>query len=79
MSLAQLWYNSNFHTSTQSTPFEIVYGIPPSIHVPYLGGLSKVEAVDRTLKAREDAIQTVKFHLLRAQNRMKQQADKGRS
>ncbi|GJZ54431.1 putative mitochondrial protein, partial [Tanacetum coccineum] len=41
--------------------------------------MNKVEAVDRTLKAREEAIQTVKFHLVRAQNIMKQQADKGRS
>ncbi|GJS15894.1 retrotransposable element Tf2 [Tanacetum coccineum] len=74
LSLAELWYNSNFHTTTQSTPFEIVYGIPLPIHVSYLGGLSKVEHVDRNLKAREEAILTVKFHLIRAQNRMKQQA-----
>ncbi|GKC72680.1 retrotransposable element Tf2, partial [Tanacetum coccineum] len=79
LSLAGLWYNSNLHTSIQTTPFETVYGIPPPIHVPYLGGLSKVEGVDRTLKDREEFIQTLKFHLLRAQNRMKQQADKGRS
>ncbi|GKE40194.1 retrotransposon-related protein, partial [Tanacetum coccineum] len=59
------------------TPFETVYGIPLPIHVPYLGGLSKVEVVDRTLKDKEEFIQTLKFHLLRAQNRMKQQADKG--
>nr|GEU35335.1 hypothetical protein [Tanacetum cinerariifolium] len=65
--------------TTQSTPFEIVYGVPPPIHVPYFGGLSKVEAVDRTLKAREEAIQTVKYHLIKSQNRMKQQTDQGRS
>ncbi|GJZ04603.1 retrotransposable element Tf2 [Tanacetum coccineum] len=76
LSLAELWYNSKFYTATQTTPFEIVYGQPPPIHVPYLAGLSKVEAVDRTLKAREDVIQTVKFHLTRAQNRRKQQATK---
>ncbi|GJS92255.1 V-type proton ATPase subunit A3 [Tanacetum coccineum] len=63
----------------KTTPFETVYGIPPPIHVPYLGGLSKVEVVDKTLKDREEFIKTLKFHLLRAQNRMKQQADKGRS
>ncbi|GJY67895.1 putative mitochondrial protein, partial [Tanacetum coccineum] len=79
LSLAELWYNSNFHTSIQAIPFETVYVILPPIHVPYLGGLSKVEAVDRTLKDREEFIQTLKFHLLRAQNRMKQQANKGRS
>ncbi|GJT35646.1 retrotransposable element Tf2 [Tanacetum coccineum] len=41
LSLAKLWYNSNFHTSIQTTPFEFVYGIPPPIHVPCLGGISK--------------------------------------
>ncbi|GJS13679.1 transposon ty3-G gag-pol polyprotein [Tanacetum coccineum] len=79
LSLAELWYNSNFHNSIQTTPFEFVYGIPPPIHVPYLGGLSKVETIDKTLKEREEFIQTLKFHLLRAQNRMKQQVDRGRS
>nr|GEV74882.1 putative mitochondrial protein [Tanacetum cinerariifolium] len=39
-------------------------------------GLSKVQAVDGTLKDREEFIQILKFHLLRAQNRMKQHADK---
>ncbi|GKA24847.1 transposon ty3-I gag-pol polyprotein [Tanacetum coccineum] len=79
LSLAELWYNSNFYTSIQTTPFESVYGIPPPIHVPYLGDLSKVKAMDKTLKEREEFIQTLKFHLLRVQNRMKQQADRGRS
>ncbi|GKB49139.1 retrotransposon-related protein [Tanacetum coccineum] len=72
--LAELWYNSNFHTSIHTTPFQAVYGQTPPIHVPYLGGLSKVDAVDRTLEAREQAIQMLKFHLGRSQNRMKQQA-----
>ncbi|GKE67922.1 reverse transcriptase [Tanacetum coccineum] len=63
MSLAELWYNSNFHTSIQTTPFEAVYGQSPSIYVPYLGGLNKVDAVDTTLEAREQVIQMLKFHL----------------
>ncbi|GJW36708.1 retrotransposable element Tf2 [Tanacetum coccineum] len=79
LSLAELWYNSNFHTSIQTTPFEAVYGQTPPVHVPYLGGLSKVDVVDRTLGAREQAIQMLKFHLNMSQNRMKRQADKRRS
>ena len=67
LSLAESWYNSNFHTSTLTTPFEAVYGQASPIHVPYIGGLSKVDAVDRTLAAREQAIQLLKFHLERAQ------------
>nr|GEU29625.1 hypothetical protein [Tanacetum cinerariifolium] len=57
----------------------IVYGQSPPVHVPYLGGLSKVDAVDRTLEVREQVIQMLKFHLNRSQNWMKQQADKRRS
>ncbi|GJQ99061.1 retrotransposon-related protein [Tanacetum coccineum] len=79
LSLAELWYNSNFHTSIQTTPFEAVYGQSLPIHVLYLGGLSKVDAVDRPLEAREQAIQMLKFHLSRSQNRMKHQANKKRS
>ncbi|GKC41787.1 retrotransposable element Tf2 [Tanacetum coccineum] len=44
-----------------------------------LAKLYKVDVVDRTLEAREQAIQMLKFHLERSQNRMKQQADKKRS
>ncbi|GJV01669.1 retrotransposable element Tf2 [Tanacetum coccineum] len=44
---AELWYNTNFHTSINTTPFKVVYGQTPPIHVPYIGGLSKVDAVDR--------------------------------
>nr|GEV27077.1 zinc finger, C3HC [Tanacetum cinerariifolium] len=61
----------------KTTPFEVVYDQPPPIHVPYFGGVSKVEAVDRSLVARENAIEVLKFHLFGSQNRMKQQADKG--
>ncbi|GKB03552.1 retrotransposon-related protein [Tanacetum coccineum] len=76
--LAELWYNSNYHSSIGTTPFEALYGQPPPIHVPYVGGLSKVDTVDRSLVAREQAIATLKFHLARAQNRMKQQTNKHR-
>ncbi|GJW75785.1 retrotransposable element Tf2 [Tanacetum coccineum] len=39
--------------------------VAPPVHVPYVGGLSKVDAVDMTLLAREKAIQVLKFHLQR--------------
>ena len=77
--LAEWWYNSNWHSSTGVTPFEAVYGQPPALHVPYLAGDSKVEAVDRSLKARKECLKMLKYHLERAQHRMKQQADKHRT
>ncbi|GKA33000.1 retrotransposable element Tf2 [Tanacetum coccineum] len=54
--LVKLWYNTNFHTSINTTPFEVVYGQTTPIHVPYMGGLSKINVVDRTLLAKEEAI-----------------------
>nr|GEU82599.1 hypothetical protein [Tanacetum cinerariifolium] len=77
--LAELWYNLNYHLAIDTTPFEALYGRSPPVHVPYIRGLSKVDVVDRSLIAREQAIKVMKFHLSRAQNRMKQQADKNRS
>ncbi|GKA26308.1 retrotransposable element Tf2, partial [Tanacetum coccineum] len=65
IALEELWYNSNFHSSINTTPFEILYGQPPPLHVPYLRGESEVEVVDRTLKAREEAINILQFHLKR--------------
>ncbi|GJU07031.1 putative mitochondrial protein [Tanacetum coccineum] len=65
LTLAELWYNTNFHTSINTIPFEVVYGQTPPIHVPYLAGLSKIDAVDRTILAREEAIKMLKFHLQR--------------
>ncbi|GJZ00414.1 retrotransposon-related protein [Tanacetum coccineum] len=77
--IAELWYNSNYHSAIKTTPFEALYGQPLPVHVPYMGGMSRVDVVDRTLKAREKVVQLLMFHLERAQNRMKQQIDKHRS
>ncbi|CAM8908644.1 unnamed protein product [Rhodiola kirilowii] len=77
--LAEWWYNTTFHTAIQSTPYEIVYGQPPPVHLPYLPGESSAVLVDRSLRKREELIAMLKFHLLRAQNRMKQYADSHRS
>ena len=77
--LAEWWYNTTFHSATQTTPYEVVYGQPAPVYLPYFPGDSNVEAIDRSLQTREAAIKLLKFHLGRAQHRMKVQADKGRS
>ncbi|GJV70189.1 putative mitochondrial protein [Tanacetum coccineum] len=77
--LAEFWYNTNYHTSTKTTPYEAVYCQTPPIHVPYIPGDSRVEEVDRTLQAREEAIKMLKFHLKRSQDRMRNQANKHRT
>lgn len=57
----------------------MVYGQRPSLYVPYITGDSKVEVVDRSLKAREECIKILRFHLERAQNRMKVQVGNHRT
>ena len=76
--LAEWWYNSNWYSTIGTTPYEVVYGQPPSLHVPYITGDSPVAAVDRSLTAREECIKMLQFHLTRAQYRMQKQADKHR-
>lgn len=73
--LAEYWYNSTFHSSTQMTPFEAVYGRPPPVHLPYLPGESKVKVVAKSLQECEYMILLLQFHLLRAQHRVRQNED----
>ncbi|GKB14846.1 reverse transcriptase [Tanacetum coccineum] len=69
------WYNTNKHSSANVTPYEVVYGQTSPLHNPYMAGKSDVETIDRSLQARESAINIAKFHITRAQNRMKKYLD----
>jgi len=77
--MAEWWYNTTYHTVTKATPYEIMYGHVPPIYLSYLPGESKVELVDRSLRKREEMLKIIKFRLKRAQDRMKQVADRHRS
>nr|GEV82424.1 retrotransposable element Tf2 [Tanacetum cinerariifolium] len=79
VSLAEYWYNTNYHSFAHTTPFEIVYAQPPNLHLPYIAGTSSLEEVDRTMQDREQVIAMLHFHLNRSQNRIKSMADKHRS
>lgn len=74
---AEWWYNTHFHTWI--TPYEIVYNQASPLHLPYLLGESSNEVMDRTLQKKEEMITRLKFNLVRAQHRLKQQADLHRS
>ncbi|GJV81613.1 putative mitochondrial protein [Tanacetum coccineum] len=75
----EYWYNTNFHTAIRTTPYEIMYGQTPLLHIPYMAKDCVVEAVNRTIVAREQTLKLLHFNLKKAQDRMKSQADKARS
>lgn len=77
--LAEWWYNSTHHSAIQTTPYEALYGQVPPLHLPYLVGSSNVAIVDRSLQNREAMRRLHHFHLKRAQERMRQVANKKRS
>ena len=79
LSLAEFWYNTSCHSALGRSPFEVLYGHPPR-HF----GLEPASAISTPdlstwLHERELMQDLVKQHLLRARDRMKRQADKGRS
>ncbi|KAA3469278.1 Retrotransposable element Tf2 [Gossypium australe] len=71
-----IWYNPTYHSAIQITHYEALYGQDPPLHLPYLPGASLVATVDLILQHREVMRKVLKFHLTRAQDRMKQIADK---
>ena len=74
--LAEWWYNTTYQSAIQLTPYEVLYNQSPPIHLPYLPGESTNTAVDRTMQRRELMIKSIQQNLQKAQNRMKQLADK---
>ncbi|OIT01913.1 putative mitochondrial protein [Nicotiana attenuata] len=76
--LAEWWYNIIYHNAIKCTPYEVFYGDKPPIHLSYLVGEVVTDMVDLSLAAREVVIQLLKFHLARAQQRIKDMANKHR-
>ncbi|MCI02526.1 transposon Tf2-1 polyprotein [Trifolium medium] len=78
LSWAEYWYNTIYHVSIDKTPFEVVYGRPPPTIVRFLSNETKVDVVALELRERDEALNQLKMHLLRAQQQMKKQAAKKR-
>lgn len=77
--MAEWWYNTTFHSTINTTPYEVVYGQAPPLHLPYLPHDSLNDVVDRSFLAREEMLRTLKTNSQKVVNQMKQQANKGRS
>jgi hypothetical protein len=77
--LAELWYNSSYHSALKCSPFKALYGIDPSIAaVPDSVASTNVEVTD-TLCECQHFTTLLKDNLARAQNKMKAYADTKRS
>jgi hypothetical protein len=78
ISLAEIWYNACLHSSLGCSPFKALYGYEPDI------GFSIAPTQDTPTEAltwvteRDAHMQQLKENLARAQNKMKQLADRHR-
>ena len=75
---AEYWYNTTYHTSTNMTPYQALYGRLPPLIPAYPEGLSPVHEVDQTLLHRDELLHQLKTNLEISMNRMKQHADSKR-
>lgn len=76
---AVYWYNTLYQTSTGMTPFRVVYGRDPPDLLPYNEIGDDPPLVAYWLSTRDKVLSQLKRNLLRAQLRMKSNADKNRS
>lgn len=76
---AEWWYNTTYHASIKTSPFEALYGYPPPAIQHYLPGSSLVQAVDTSLQNRDNLLTQLRHNLLEAQNRMKTYTDRNRT
>ena len=72
---AEFCYNTSYHVSTCTTPFQIVYGREPPALCHYGNPKSQVDDIDRYLQERDQVLTLLKEHLSNAQNIMKATKD----
>ncbi|KAL5559611.1 hypothetical protein UlMin_035822 [Ulmus minor] len=75
LSWAEFWFNTTYSSSARTTPFKIVYGHDPPSILRFSDDASVVEDVNVQLCLRNQALDSLKEHLLLAQQRMKTLAD----
>lgn len=67
---AEFSYNIAVHAASNMTPFEVIYGRPPSAVLPYIVALATVDEVDTQLRDCDAMLELLKANLLKAQQRM---------
>lgn len=78
LSLCEFLYNTNWHSSLNKSPYEVLYGHNPSFFGITLSDTVAPMDLRQWLDDREVANQFVRQCLLRTQRRMKARADKHR-
>ncbi|WVZ63441.1 hypothetical protein U9M48_013075, partial [Paspalum notatum var. saurae] len=68
LSLAELWYNSTFHSAIQCSPFKALYGQDPNLVAETSIASSTVESMNDMMVDRAVQLQQLKIHLAAAQN-----------
>jgi hypothetical protein len=71
--LAEWWYNTNFHTSLQTTPFEALCGYPPLISEIMVPG-PESPALE-FLSQKQHMLSKLRENIAQAQARIKKYAD----
>lgn len=79
ISLAEFWYNASPHSALGRSPFEVLYGHPRRHFSLSPESATDSSDVETFMSERQVMNAAVCQHLLRAQQRMKSQADKKRS
>lgn len=79
LALAEYWYNTSFHSALGRTPFEALYGYTPRAFGVSAATTTPITDLQSWLQDRDLMQRLIRQHLLRARQRMKSQADKGRT
>jgi hypothetical protein len=79
LSLAELWYNSSFHTLIGCSPFKALYGYDPDLGLAATPSPDTSTSITQLIENRALHLQVLKTRLEHAQNRMKVFADRNRT
>lgn len=74
--LVEFWYNSNWHSSLDQSPFFVLYGHSPRQDGIDSSAACSVSSLDDWLQQKSTMQQLIKQQIARAQQRMKFQAGK---